>query len=52
MQDGAPGHAAGDTQVKLRESGIISIFWPAFSPDLNPSDKIWDWMKDYTSLTG
>jgi len=36
MQDGAPGHAAADTQADLKERGITVIFWPPFSPDLNP----------------
>jgi ketohexokinase/beta-glucosidase len=47
MQDGAPGHAAGDTQVDLKERGITPLFWPAFSLDLNPIETVWNWMKDY-----
>ena len=47
MQDGAPGHAAGDTQADLKERGVTPIFWPAYSPDLNPIETIWNWMKDY-----
>lgn len=48
MQDGAPGHAAGETQVDLAERGITPIFWPAFSPDLNLIETVWNWMKDYS----
>lgn len=40
MQDGAPGHAAAYTQEELHERGIYPIFWPAFSPDLNPIEAI------------
>jgi transposase len=35
MQDGAPSHAAGVTKDELRERGIITIYWPPYSPDLN-----------------
>jgi transposase len=38
MQDGAPGHAAAETMQELHERGIYPIFWPAYSPDLNPID--------------
>jgi transposase len=47
MQDGAPGHSAAYTQQQLEERGIYPIFWPAFSPDLNPIETVWNRMKDY-----
>jgi hypothetical protein len=46
VQDGAPGHAATETKEDLRERGIIVMDWPAiFSPDLNPIESCWNWMK-------
>src|SRR5207247_2620495 len=47
MQDGAPGHAAGETKEELASHGITPIFWPAYSPDLNPIETVWKKMKDY-----
>lgn len=47
MQDGASGHRAKFTQNELKERDIHPIFWPPYSPDLNPIESIWDWMKDY-----
>ena len=47
MQDGAPGHRARGTLAELRERGIRVIFWPPYSPDLNPIENCWNWMKDY-----
>ena len=37
MQDNAPGHAVGNTIRELAERGIIAMFWPALSPDLQPN---------------
>ena len=45
--DGPPGHAARDTRTELHEKSIQVIHWPAFSPDLNPIEKVWHTMKNY-----
>lgn len=47
MQDGAPGHGAQATQNKIREYGINMIYWPPYSPDLNPIEMVWNWIKDF-----
>lgn len=47
MQDGAPGHAAGETLQDLIDREIEKMNWPPFSPDLNPIETVWNWMKDW-----
>jgi transposase len=47
MQDGAPGYGAGYTLNELQERGITPIYWPPYSPDLNPIEQVWNRMKDY-----
>jgi transposase len=46
MQDNTPGHAQL-TIKEMRERGICPIFWPPFSPDLNPIETVWNKMKDW-----
>ena len=47
MQDNAPGHGAKKTIAELQERGVQMVEWPAYSPDLNPIETVWDWMKDW-----
>ena len=47
MQDHAPGHAAKYTIDELESRDIQLIFWPPYSPDLNPIETVWNTMKDW-----
>jgi len=45
MHDNAPCHTARAVKAFLREQRVKVIEWPPFSPDLNPIENIWQWMK-------
>ncbi len=40
VQDNARGHVARDTLAFMREKGLVPLFWPVLSPDLNPIEKL------------
>ncbi len=45
MHDNAPCHTAKSMSQLLEEHAIPTLQWPPFSPDLNPIENLWGWMK-------
>ena len=46
MQDNARPHFARLSKIFLEENQVRVIFHPPHSPDLNPIEKIWFWLKN------
>jgi hypothetical protein len=45
MEDGAKVHA-GSARLPRLQHNIRGFHWPPSSPDLNPIEKVWRWMKE------
>ena len=45
MHDNAPCHKAKSIKSFLAAEGVDMIEWPPYSPDMNPIENIWAWMK-------
>ena len=46
LQDGAPCHTSKKTLAHLKDQPFAIVDWPGNSPDLNPIENLWNWMKD------
>ncbi len=44
--DNAPCHIARIVQTHAKELGIELVALPGYSPDLNPIERLWDWMRE------
>lgn len=52
LQDGTRPHTAHNTMHYLEENDVRVLEHPSYSPDLNPIEQVWAWMKhDVTSAT-
>lgn len=49
MEDGAFPHCAINSQNARDRYNILSLEWPAFSPDLNPIESLWHQIKTHIS---
>lgn len=52
QEDKAPSHAHHYQRIVYSQAEVERLFWCGNSPDLNPIEPCWPWMKRYTTKKG
>lgn len=51
IMDNLSPHKSGPTIELIEEAGVEVLFLPAYSPDLNPIEKMWSKVKEFLRAT-